>query len=248
MFIRMVRVLSGRIMGTGLIVVKHLRIKQGRMGLLRLSLPVVLSGLMLSGCLSGSPTYGTGKGSDQQLFEDVTGLLSIAPKNKDPIAYKPRPELVTPAQKDQLPAPQTAIASGSNPAWPESPEQRRARYRDAATANQDNAFYDPVVENSTAAKVVTKPVSTNQRGNFENEGVTASQREKFKRMLQESKTGNPNQRKYLSEPPVVYRQPAATAPTDDIGEDEWKKERRLKKESRKKSKKKGSWSDWLPWS
>lgn len=226
--------------------VKYLRFERNRSSSFRLTLPIVVSGLVLSGCV-GSPTYGTGKASDQQLFEDVTGLLSIAPKNKEKIAYKPRPELVTPAEKDQLPAPQTAISGSSNPAWPESPEERRARYRDAATANQDNAFYDPVVESETT-RVVKKPISTNQRGNFEVEGVSASQSKRFKRLLQESKTGNPNQRKYLSEPPVIYRQPAATAPTDDIGEDEWKKERRLKKQSRKKSGKKRSWSDWLPWS
>lgn len=225
---------------------KNLRFERDNSSAFKVSLPILVSGLILSGCV-GSPTYGTGKASDQQLFEDVTGLLSIAPKNKEKIAYKPRPELVTPAKKDQLPAPQVAIAGGSNPAWPESPEERRARYRDAATANQDNAFYDPAVESNTAS-VVRKPVSTNRRGNFEVEGVDGTQRERFKRRLQENKAGNPNQRKYLSEPPIVYRQPAATAPADDIGEDEWKKERRLKKESRKKSGKKRSWTDWLPWS
>lgn len=226
--------------------VKNLRFERDRTGSIRLSLPILVSGLLLSGCV-GSPTYGTGKAADQQLFEDVTGLLSIAPKDKERIEYKPRPELVTPAQKDQLPSPQTALASQSNPAWPESPEDRRARYRDAATANQDNAFFDPVVESETP-RVVKKPVSTNRRGNFENESISASQRQRFKRLLQESKTGSPTQRKYLSEPPVVYRQPAPTAASDDIGEDEWKKERRLKKQSRKKSGKKRSWTDWLPWS
>lgn len=242
----MVWVLSDLIAGTGLIVVKFLRVERGGMSFLRLSIPIVVSGLIVSGCV-GSPTYGTGKASDQQLFEDVTGLLSIGPKNKDQIAYKPRPELVKPAQKDQLPAPQSAIANASNSAWPESPEERRARYREEATANQDNAFYDPVVENETARKVVKKPVSTNQRGNFDVDGTSQFDRDEFKRRLQESKTGNPTQRKYLSEPPLVYRQPAESAPTDDVGEDEWKRERRLKAESRKKSGKRSNWKDWLPW-
>ena len=58
--------------------------------------PLVASGLMLGGCM-GSPTYGTDKTSTEQLASDLTGILSIAPKKRDPIDYKPRPELVKPA-------------------------------------------------------------------------------------------------------------------------------------------------------
>ena len=43
-----------------------------------------------------------------------------------------------------------------------------------------------------------------------------------------------------SEPPIEYRQPAATAATDDVGEDEWKKDRRRKAGHTKKS------SSWWP--
>ena len=38
----------------------------------------------------------------------------------------------------------------------------------------------------------------------------------------------------LSEPPLEYRQAAADAPVGEIGEDEYRKERRLKREARKK--------------
>jgi hypothetical protein len=63
-------------------------------------------------------------------------------------------------------------------------------------------------------------------------------REAYKKRLVESKQGSDTNRKYLSEPPLTYRQPAATAPTNDIGEDEYKKERRAKAAARKK----GDWS------
>ncbi|MDR0252734.1 MAG: hypothetical protein LBI75_06070, partial [Brucellaceae bacterium] len=43
--------------------------------------------------------------------------------------------------------------------------------------------------------------------------------------------GSATQRKYLSEPPVSYRQPANTATVGDLGEDEAKKERRRKAEA-----------------
>ena len=63
-------------------------------------------------------------------------------------------------------------------------------------------------------------------------------REAYKARLIESKQGSDANRKYLSEPPLTYRQPAATAPVNDIGEDEFKKERRAKAAARKK----GDWS------
>jgi hypothetical protein len=53
-------------------------------------------------------------------------------------------------------------------------------------------------------------------------------------------------RRTLTEPPLDYRQPAETAPTDELGEDEFKKQRRLKAEAKKASGKK-SWKDLVPW-
>ncbi len=66
----------------------------------------------------------------------------------------------------------------------------------------------------------------------------------IQRRLADSKQGDPNTRKYLSEPPVAYRVAADTAPQGDLGEDEYKKERRLKKEA--EGKKGSGWFDWLP--
>ena len=45
---------------------------------------------------------------------------------------------------------------------------------------------------------------------------------------------------------MQYRVAAGTAPQDDLGEDEYKKERRLEKEAAAKSKSGGGWFDWLP--
>lgn len=50
--------------------------------------------------------------------------------------------------------------------------------------------------------------------------------------------GSPTERRYLSEPPLAYRQPAATAPANELGKDEWKKERDRKKAAKKES---GHW-------
>ncbi|MFK4824276.1 hypothetical protein ACI0FM_05675 [Paenochrobactrum sp. BZR 588] len=202
-----------------------------------LVLATAVAGLSLSGCVS-SPTYGTDKSAGAQLFDDVSNIVPLGTATKkDPIDYKPRPELVRPAsgQVAHLPAPQEKVTQ-SGAAWPESPEQRRKRLRDEATANQDNPFYRPAVKpnvpaNSTASYDydLTKPPTKR---------VAEAKKE-----LHLQKVGAPDQRRYLSEPPLAYRQPAATAPIGEQGDDEAKKERARKKAASKSK----SWSDYMPW-
>jgi hypothetical protein len=180
----------------------------------------------LSGCM-GSPTYGTDKPADQQLLEDITGVLSLAPKNDQRIEYKPRPELVKPASLDNLPPPQDDMTTASNPDWPESPEQRRARLRADATANRDNMDFSPEVVDTRTGSAPT--VERNARGdtiNFDTNGKNS--REEFNRRLAENKQGSATSRRYLSEPPTEYRKPIETAPVGDVGEEEWRKEQRRK--------------------
>lgn len=214
-----------------------------------LAAPLVASGLLLGGCMS-SPTYGTGVTANEQLVGDVTGVLSLAPKRKASIDYKPRPELVTPASTDVLPPPQEDIVTASNEAWPESPEQRRARIRATATANQDNKFFEPEVVNdiSVAESKRTSPLGMmDDKPSPEMTGQrtanSARQREEFNQKLAEANQGSPTARKYLSEPPLEYRAPAATAPVGDVGEDELKKQRRIKAAATKS----GGWRDLIPW-
>lgn len=204
--------------------------------------PLLVSALVLGGCVS-SPTYGTGKRADEQLLSDVSDIFSIAPKTSNQIDYKPRPDLVKPPKEAtaSLPAPQTSVVA-SSPVWPESPEQRLKRLRDEATANRDNPFYDSPIESDVKSRPgVTSTARLYDRGSFENTN-TANQRAAFNKRLAETKQGSPTHRKYLSEPPVDYRAPAETAPVNDVGEDEWKKDRRQKRAARKGS----SWRDWIP--
>lgn len=71
---------------------------------------------------------------------------------------------------------------------------------------------------------------------------SAALREQYKKRLAETSI-SPTSRKYLSEPPLEYRVPATTAAVGDVGEDEAKKARRLKKAARKG----GGWRDLVPW-
>nr|WP_235897671.1 hypothetical protein [Mesorhizobium microcysteis] len=188
-----------------------------------------------------SPTYGTGKSANQQLVEDVTGILSIGPRERGPeIAYNPRPGLVKPASLEVLPEPQQDMASSENPQWPESPEERRARIRADATANQDNPFYRPEVAPSGTGSTQTASYDPER---WASEPVTRNPnaRSEVQRRLREQNQGSPTTRRYLSEPPVTYRQPAATAAAGDIGEDEAVKERRAQRASGK-----SSWRDFIP--
>lgn len=215
---------------------------------------LVIAGAALSGCMS-SPTYGTDKTSGEQLLGDVSNVLSLGPKERKAIDYKPRPELVRPVKGAQavLPAPQESVASvENNPAWPESPEQKRARLRADADANRDNPTWKPQIE-PDLARAEAGPKERNPVMNTRHleTGVapvgfsTSKQSEAFRKKLAEERQGSPTTRKYLSEPPLDYRQASASAPVGELGEDEIKKERRLKAEARKKGDRK--WGDFLPW-
>lgn len=197
---------------------------------------VAVAGFAASACQA--PTYGTDKTATSQLAEDVSGILSLGPKKRTPIDYKPRPDLVKPSSTDVLPPPQQNVASSGSPEWPESPEQRLARIRNDATLNQNNALYQSPVEDDLPS-VASKRQELGRSDRLDESGYeppkdNRRQREEFNRRLALMKQGDPNKRRYLSDPPLTYRQPAADAPTDDIGEDEAKKERARRAAAQKK--------------
>ena len=209
--------------------------------------PLVISAVAMSGCMS-SPTYGTDKTAAAQLFDDVSGAASITPKRKDPIDYKPRPELVKPApgQKENLPPPQQSIETASAD-WPESPEARRARIRADATTHQNDPNYQPeaVEDVQTDPEAVKKAMAESGSSHpprWSPDDSSVTRRNEVQRRLAEQKQGDPTTRKYLSEPPLAYRQAADTAPQNELGEDEYKKERRLKAQAEGK---KSGWFDWM---
>jgi len=213
--------------------------------------PLVVSGLLVSGCMS-SPTYGTGTTQAKQLTSDVTNIISLKPKRAFASNYAPRPELVKPTTPTtELPPPQESIVASSGQ-WPESPEQRRARIRADATENRDKQGWEPEVVNDISSDQPSTSRTT--FANRSDSGVVAAGKAEdlnkkgaeAKLKLAASKQGSPTVRRTLTEPPLEYRQPAATAPTDELGEDEYKKQRRLKAEAAKASGN-TSWKDLVPW-
>ncbi|SUA87871.1 Uncharacterised protein [Brucella intermedia] len=216
-----------------------------------LVLMTAIAGVSLSGCVS-SPTYGTDKTAGAQLLDDVSNLASFGQgKNKkERIDYKPRPDLVRPApgEKGQLPAPQQSVASANDPNWPESPEQRRKRLRDEITANRDDPnFVSPVVQDVPVASNIQAalPRGNSRREDYESRTPTFDPAKvaAYKAMRQQQVQGSSSTRRYLSEPPLTYRQPASTAAVGELGTDEAQKERERKKASGKSK----GWRDYLPW-
>ncbi|MBX3581592.1 MAG: hypothetical protein KF810_06845 [Rhizobiaceae bacterium] len=216
--------------------------------------PLLVSGLMVSGCMS-SPTYGTGVTANEQLASDLSGMFSMKPKRTS-YDYAPRPELVKPAKgTTELPAPQENIVATDAGQWPESPEQKRARLRAEATENRDDPNWRPDVVNDLGTAGSTKTAKLGTSGRASESGVArAGEAEDLNKLGQQARQaraaatqGSPTVRRTLTEPPIDYRQPAPTAATDDLGEDEFKKQRRLKAEAKKAAGTKKTWKDMVPW-
>lgn len=214
-------------------------------------LMTLAGGLALSGCVS-SPTYGTDKTANAQLLDDVSNMASFgAGKKKNSIDYKPRPDLVRPGSGGRgagtLPAPQDSVASAQGGQWPESPEQRRKRLRDEITAHRDDpGFVSPVESDGpVASNTVKLPGGNSRREDYESRDskFDSTKAAAYKRMREEQQRGSSTTRRYLSEPPLDYRQPASTAAVGELGEDEARKEREAKKAARKSK----SWREILPW-
>ena len=174
------------------------------------------------------PGYG---GYNDALAKPI--VAETAPKPKAKIDYAPRPELVRPAAGAPLPAPQEAATAIAAANWPESPEQRRARLKADATAKQNDPLFVPTIKNDGFG-VQTAALTP------------AEQQARFRAARKANTAGSPNTRAFLSEPPLEYRAPADSAAVGEIGEDELKKEKRLKREAQKKPGSK-SWRDFVPW-
>lgn len=195
----------------------------------------------LSGCLG--PTYGTGKSQGETLFDDLNNIVSLGDssneKNAVVAASAPRPELVKPDNTSILPPPQPTRSADN---LPESPEQRSARLQAAAYQGDG-----PLPAEFASARKENVPQGYLDRTTNGGRGLDALERENastvlspqelkgrgelIKQRLRDQKHGSADTRKYLSEPPVSYRKPAATAPVGEPGVDEEIKQRRMRNDN-----------------
>ena len=160
--------------------------------------------LLLGGCVVAGPTYGTDKRVGEQLIEDL-GSITTLRREGTVIDYKPRPGLVQPPQGAELPAPQESVAR-TDGAWENSPEALRKR----------------LAEDGELRGVDTRSLAAQRAASREIDPATGKPIDMRKRA---ARIGPAGERRLLSDPPVSYRQAAATAPTGELGVPEYKKER-----------------------
>jgi hypothetical protein len=209
---------------------------------------LIAATLVLSGCLG--PTYGTDKTATEQLVDDLGNIASIGSTRKGQgIEYKPRPAIVKPPESAGLPVPQQNIAE-NNPAWVESPEETRKRLIAEADAGggSANTFRSPLAKRETASSADDRSVGG---GAADGPPTTVQvlkqdrkQRESFRQARTIQQGAYSDRRRFLSDPPLTYRQPSATAPVGELGEPEKVKERRRIAEAKKAGTGKRTWWPW----
>lgn len=144
---------------------------------------------VLTGCGLSGPTYGTDKPVSLQFFEDVANIASLTPTNDNSqLVMKPHPKLVMPKTGSRLVLP--------------VPQQ------DTAASKQSSG-------NGKVSVLPKKQVSVNEYTNAaDSENISqlkAKQRQEYLRR-QRARVGSAKHRRYLTEPPLSYRQPAKIAP------------------------------------
>jgi hypothetical protein len=176
--------------------------------------------LPLAGCNLAS-TYGTGQAPEMAMLHEVSGGLLDRNKKKTPIDYQARAPLVMPptASASALPPPAESAAAVS-PDWPVDREQLTA---EADARAEDD---DPRNDINQAEYRRLKPLTGVLRHSNPDEDFVAddegksdyyntvvhakAQRDQFAKALADSKGyGRTTERRYLTDPPIAYREPVA---------------------------------------
>lgn len=166
----------------------------------------------LGGCTS---TYGTGEAPEMALFREMTGGF-MSRGQKEPIQYQPRAPLVAPPATGQLPEPvETAEVASAN--WPLDPDQNRAQptYDEDYDAQAEYQRLKPLAGLMPQSRVKTDTSNDDLKQAYDIVH-TKQQRAQFRQALAESKGYGRTERRYLTDPPTAYREPAATAPMEEV--------------------------------
>ncbi len=189
---------------------------------------LLAAGAGLGGCMSTS-TYGTGQAPEMAIFRELTG--GFGQPKQAPIQYQPRAPLVMPPATGTAAAtlpPPVQTASVANAAWPLDPDQTPKPSKHDPM--DDNPRDDITPEEAARLKPLAGMGNTEWESPFGSDMMTdvnydfiASQKqsETFQAALKDAKGVSRTSRKYLTDPPEAYREPAATAPTEfeDIDQD-----------------------------
>jgi len=182
---------------------------------------------LLGGC--NSNTYGTGVSSTNQLYQDVTGIVSLSSDDKKRINYDSRPKLVKPPRIAELPSPAEKIEAESA-YFPEDPEIKRAKMLAELDANDGvraaNKELSPEIiamrEESRKRNQMRKQLGTSDGDCHMCDHLERMKIDNQRAAQKVAKVQQPTiqPRKYLTQPPTEYRIPAETAPVGELGEQE----------------------------
>lgn len=200
--------------------------------------------LALSAC-SGS-TYGTGVTQERQLVSDLAGMVALGgSKKKTPIDYSARSGLVKPPSSSQLPTPAESVQSDSG-YFPQNAEETRSALLDADAEDEgilsksgevastltpaQQAAANKARARARAAQSTNAADRLHAVGSPE-EYLELEKRKKayLERLKRREGPTDKKVRRYLTQPPVEYQQPAQTAAIGEVGEREDDPKRRKKK-------------------
>jgi hypothetical protein len=177
--------------------------------------------LLLTAGLGGcGATYGTGESPEMQLFSEMTGGLMDRDK-KEPINYNPRAPLVMPPTQTAgaLPPPvQTASAANAN--WPMDPDEISGGANIPEDDNPQNdinqAEYRRLLPLAGALPRAQDNWPDNSDNNMDDEARdiihSRAQQEEVRRAITDAEGFTRTERRFLTDPPLDYREPSATAP------------------------------------
>ncbi len=181
---------------------------------------VLAAPVTLGGCATS--TYGTGEAPEMALFREMTGGL-LSRDKKDPIDYEPRAPLVMPADTKDLPQP-IETASAADPNWPIDPSERAVVSADELDARNGQDQYRRLRPLSGVLPATEEPAATAAQDDRSLERAeyyrlvnrNTRQRQDFAKALADSKGYTRRERRYLTDPPLAYREPADSVPTDSL--------------------------------
>ena len=187
---------------------------------------VALAATGLGGCIS-TATYGTGEAPETTLLREATGgmLDKLDGEEKVAIDYEPRAPLVIPPAA-QLPTPSPAPSQVAGGNWPADHGQSSGERQIAAESGQTRAMSPEYVRRMKALGEITgagrtpqEAAAARQRKLYERDPAKAflaerEGRDEFKAALAEAEGLSRTERRYLTDPPTHYRQPAESAPAE----------------------------------
>ncbi|MEO0328925.1 MAG: hypothetical protein AAF217_10050 [Pseudomonadota bacterium] len=185
--------------------------------------------VFVAGCTGGT-TYGTGSSHEKDTLKSLANIMAVSSDDKDDIDYSSRPDLVMPANKQALPAPVNQADTQAD--WPVTPEERIETAR-SAVPEADWRSGDLPTEYLTSKKDGIRNSAETQKNKHVRGARSGGGEQLIEEIRSDAKTGGASEeikrrrnqlaystgvkRKFLTEPPVEYRTPSATAEAGELG-------------------------------